>query len=203
MDNTCSCSKLELKDRFLLPGAATTLEMAVKNANRSGPQKVGVSIFLSDPDFDPLEVVARWNVRACVQVDAIGATMDPKERPSDRAWQDVYLYPSKERPDELNRLKKRIRLSCPPEEAPPGGLKVEGIDYPGTIWRFASTPQEGGSILITATARDPEAEVKEGEYDEQVLVRTNHPDKPSIQLHFLTLITKEAGSKAMDPDGAH
>jgi hypothetical protein len=199
LDSTCECSRLELDERFLLPGASTVMHLSSKNANRSGEQKVSVSLYLSDPELEPIEVVARWNVRAAVLVDAIPPGKDPLPRPTDRAWQDIYRYVSKERPDELGRLRKRIRLASPEQEVPAGGLKVLGIDYPGTLWKFVPTTQADGSILITATARDPETEAKPGTYDEKVVVRTNHPDKAAITLRFLAIIDRQAGQRAVDP----
>ncbi len=201
LDSNCECSRLEIDDRFLLPGASTSLRLEVANRNRSGPQSVNVSVYVTDPEFEPIEVTARWNVRAAVQVDGIGPGMDPAVRPTDPAWQDVYRYVAKERPDELNRLRKRIRLSCPAEEVPAGGLAVSAIEYSGTLWRFAQMVQADGSILITATARDPEADIKEGTYDEKVVIRTNHPDKAAITLRFTVLIDRQAGQKGIDPMG--
>ena len=125
--------------------------------------------------------------------------MDPLKRPEDSAWRDVYRYVSKVRPDELNRLRKRIRVSSPAEETPPGGLKIEGIDYAGTLWAFAPVTQADGSILITATARNPETEFRVADYDEPVIVRTNHPDKSRIELRFQTAVSRDAGTRAIDP----
>jgi len=199
LDTTCVCSRLELDERFLLPGASTVLHIVADNHNRSGPQHVGVSLYVSDPEFEPLEVVARWNTRAAVQVDAIPPNADTLQRPADAAWQDVYRYVAKERPDDLNRLRKRIRLSCPEGEVPAGGLKLNSIDYSGTLWKFVPTTQTDGSILITATARDTDAEVKEGTYDEKVVLHTNHPDKAVIPLRFMVVINRKAGEVSLDP----
>ena len=199
IDTTCDCSKLELASKFLLPGETTTLTIGSKNIRRSGPQQVRVSLFTSDPDFDPIEVWARWNVRPLVAVDAIPPGQPALERPADNAWRDVYRFVANERPDEPTRLRKRIRLSCPAEELPPGGLRIEGIDYPGTLWKFESKAQENGSILLTATARDQVGPLPEGESAEVAVVRTNHPDKARIELHFNTLISKEAGRVVKDP----
>lgn len=199
LDPTCSCATLEMAEKFILPKSTTTLNIAVLNTNRSGPMTVGVSVFLTDPDLETIEVVARWNIRACVQVDAIGPTMDPLKRPDDPAWRDVYRYVSKVRPDELGRLRKRIRVSTPTEETPAGGLKIEGIDYQGTLWKFTPTAQADGSILITATARDPETEFRVGDYNEAAIVRTNHPDKAQIELRFQTAVDRDAGARSVDP----
>lgn len=201
LDPTCSCATLEMAERFILPKATATLNIAVLNTNRSGGMTVGVSIFLTDPDLETIEVTARWNIRACVQVDAIGTAMDPLKRPEDAAWRDVYRYVSKVRPDELSRLRKRVRVSAPPEETPAGGLKIEGIDYTGTLWAFTPSAQADGSILISASARDPETEFRVGDYDEPVIVRTNHPDKARIELRFQTAVTRDAGARAIDPQG--
>ena len=199
LDPTCSCATLEMPERFILPKSTTTLNIAVINTNRSGPMSVGVSVFLTDPEMQTIEVVARWTIRACVQVDAIGPTMDPLKRPEDPAWHDVYRYVSKVRPDELNRLRKRIRVSSPVEETPVGGLKIEGVDYTGTLWAFAPVTQPDGSILITASARDQDKEFRVGDYDEPVIVRTNHPDKSRIELRFQTAISRDAGARTIDP----
>lgn len=199
LDATCTCSRLEMRDRFLLPHAAGALEVVVDHRNRSGPQELRVTAFLSDPDLEPIEAHLRWRVRAAVQVDGIASLADPRERPSDRAWQDVYKYVAHERPDEPHRLRKRIRLSCPPGEVPPGGLRLDGIDYPGAVWRFAAEDQGNGSILVTATARDPQARLPEGTFDERVVLRTNHPAKPRIELIMVAIIDREAGRRAVDP----
>ena len=201
LDPTCSCATLEMPERFILPKATATLNIAVLNTNRSGGMTVGVSIFLTDPDLETIEVTARWNIRACVQVDAIGTGMDPLKRPEDAAWRDVYRYISKVRPDELGRLRKRVRVSAPPGETPAGGLKIEGIDYTGTLWAFTQSAQADGSILISASARDAESEFRVGDYDEPVIVRTNHPDKSRIELRFQTAVSKDAGARAIDPQG--
>lgn len=199
LDATCACSRLALADKLLLPGGATTLDIAVDNRNRSGDQSLRVTAYLSDPDLDPIEIDLRWRVKPVVAVDAIAPADQPLERPTSPAWRDVYKYVAHERPDELHRLRKRIRLSCPVDEAPPGGLRVEGIDYPGTLWRFSATDQGNGSWLVTGSARDPEAVAPEKVSDERVVIRTNHPDKQTIELILVTTISKEAGRQALDP----
>jgi hypothetical protein len=199
LDPTCTCATLEIADRFILPKATTTLTVAVDNRNRSGPVRVGVSLYLTDPDLESIEVEAHWQVRPCVQVDAIGAGMDPTQRPADRAWQDIYRYVTKVRPDEPNRLRKRLRVSCPPEETPAGGLQILGIDYVGTLWRFTPTAQADGSWLITASAQGGEdATLTLGEFHEKVVVRTNHQDKPTLNLEFSTLVAKDAGQQVLE-----
>ncbi|MBN8524524.1 MAG: DUF1573 domain-containing protein [Planctomycetes bacterium] len=201
LDTTCHCSKLELGSRFLIPGETTTLDVVAASDRRSGPQKVRVSLFVSDPDLEPIEVWCWWNVREMVAVDAIPPGAQPDERPADTAWRDVYRFVAHERPDEPQRLRKRVRLSCPPEETPPGGLRVEGIDYPGTLWAFASRTLDNGAIVITATARDQQGPLPTGEFGETVVIRTNHPGKPRIELRFETQIDLQAGRDPRDPMG--
>jgi len=185
LDASCTCAKLELKDYFLLPHGRTTLDIAVDNQNRSGPQDIGVSVFVSDPDFEPIEVTALWTVRAAVQVDSLPPSQeDTQQRPDDKGWQDIYRFVVEERPDEPQRLRKNIRLSCPPGEVPPGGLKILSIEYPGRLWAFTPVAQADGSWLIRARANPATPVMPEGEYHEKVLVHTNHPDKPLIALQF-------------------
>lgn len=201
IDTTCSCSKLDLAGRFLIPGETTTLDVAVASAKRSGPQQIRVSLFVSDPDLEPIEVWCWWKVREAVAVDAIPPGAQPLERPADVAWRDIYRFVAHERPDEPQRLRKRIRLASPAEETPPGGLRVEGIDYPGTLWAFTTAAQENGSILITATARDQQGPLPTGLHQETVVIRTNHPGKPRIELHFEALLDLKAGREQRDPMG--
>lgn len=201
IDTTCSCSKLELASKFLIPGETTTLEVAASSERRSGPQQIRVSLFVSDPSLEPIEVWCWWKVRAAVSVDAIPPGEQPLERPADTAWRDIYRFVAHERPDEPQRLRKRIRLACPPEETPPGGLRVEGIDYPGTLWAFATRTLENGAILITATARDQQGPLPTGMHQETVVIRTNHPDKRRIELHFEAQLDMQSGRDPRDPMG--
>lgn len=199
IDSTCSCTKLDLAGRFLIPGETTTLAVEVATAMRSGPQQIRTSLFTSDPELEAIEVYAWWTVRPTVAVDAIPPGQPAIERPEDVAWRDVYRFVVHERPDEPKRLRKRIRLESPPEEAPPGGLAIEGIDYPGTLWAFETKRQDNGSWLVTATARDQQGPLPEGKSSETAVVRTNHPAKPRIELRFDAFIDKEAGREAQDP----
>lgn len=201
LDTTCSCSKLELASQFLIPGETTILDLAASSEKRSGPQHVRVSVFVTDPDLEPIEVWCWWNVRESVSVDAIPPGAQALERPADTAWRDIYRFVAHERPDEPQRLRKRIRLASPAEETPPGGLRVEGIDYPGTLWAFTTAAQENGSILITATARDQQGPLPTGLHQETVVIRTNHPGKPRIELHFEALLDLKAGREQRDPMG--
>lgn len=195
LDTTCACSKLELASRFLAPGETTTLEVASDNLRRSGAQQVRVSLFLTDPDLEPIEVMCWWNVREAVSVDVVPPGDTGQERPADTAWRDVYRLVAHERPDEPQRLRKRIRLATP--DPPAGGLRVEGIDYTGTLWAFTTRTLENGAIVVTASSRD-ETAMKPGEYQETAIIRTNHPDKPRIELHLDAQIDTKAGRESLD-----
>jgi hypothetical protein len=200
-DASCSCARLELATTFLLPRAETTLELVVDNANRSGEQRLGISLYLTDPDLDPIDLAVRWTVRPDVAVDVLAPATDSLARPAS-AFRDVYRFATKVRPDELHTLRKRIRLESPAESAPPGGLRIEGVEYAGDLWRFEPTVQADGSVLLTATARDASAAVAEGLREEVATVLTNHPRKARITLRFITYIGKDAGKVVLDPDSA-
>lgn len=197
IDSTCTCTRLEPGVRFLLPHATTTLAVEVDNRGKSGLQHVEASVFVTDPEFEPIEVHLWWKVLGDVTVDAIAPLADPKERPADRAWRDIARFVQHERPDELNRLLKRIRLGS---DAPPeGGLRLLGVDYAGDVWAFTMTDQGNGSWLVVATARTPDAVIAEGTRDEVVVIRTNHPAKPIVKLTFTAIIDRKAGQEAVDP----
>ncbi len=194
LDASCSCMHLDIASRFLLPHEATTLVITVANKDRSGPQRMGVSIYYTDPELEASDVEVWWKVRADVAVDAIAPLADSAARPAEIAWRDVYKYVDHERPDELARLRKRVRL-----ESPDPGLEILGIDYAGPVWAFTPTRQADGSWLISAQAKDPAATLAAKTYDEQVVVRTNHPRKPTIALNFVAVIDPEAGRAVVDP----
>lgn len=199
IDSTCACSVLKMDERFLLPGGSSPVVVKVENRNRSGDQKVQISLYLSDPELEPIEVMLRWTVLPAVTVDAIAPGNDPAQRPTEPAWQDVYKYVVNERPDELNRLRKRIRIASPEASAPPGGLRIEGVDYAGSLWAFTPRELAPNVWLLTASAREPDQEGPEGAWEEQVTVRTNHPDKAKITLIFQAVISKKAGQEHFDP----
>lgn len=199
IDSTCACSKLELASRFLIPGETTTLEIHTDNLRRSGLQRLRVSLFVSDPELEPIEVWCWWRVREIIAVDALPPGAPTDARPAEAAWRDVYRFVAHERPDEPQRLRRRIRLSCPPEETPPEGLAIERIDYDGQVWQFRPQTLDRHSVLILATARDAQSPLPEGQYSETVTIVTNHPDKRDIVLHFETIIDRQAGRAAIDP----
>jgi len=197
IDSTCTCSTLHLADYFLLPHATTTLEIGVDNTNRSARERLGVSLYLTDPALEPIEIVAFWDVRAHVAVDSHLYQDDITTRPV-RAFRDIYRYPSKARPDELHRLSKRVRFWSPPEEIPTGGLQVESIEAPGPIWAMTAIPPADGSVLLEATGRK-DANAPDGISDETIIIHTNHPKKPRIELVFSQYVGKDAGSTVFDP----
>ena len=140
LDKTCTCLGLELQPRFLLPGASGTLAVTVENLRRSGDQRMGVTIYWTDPELAPVELELLWRVRPHVAVDVIKPGADPQRRP-DAAWRDISRLTAHERPDEPQRLRKRIRLSCGDGETPADGLRIDGIDYAGRIWAFSHEAQ--------------------------------------------------------------
>lgn len=202
LDATCSCATLEIRDVFLLPGESTVIDISVVNANKSGPQDVRIYAYVTDPEFEPIEALALWSVRPTVAVDALPPGADPLARPADSAWRDIYRLFAEERPDEPQRLKRRLRLSCPPEEAPKEGLQVLGIDYAGKLWSLTPRRQDDGSWLVAVGPKEGLDMLPEGDHLEQAVIRTNHPGKPAITIRLDASITKDAGRRAVDPFGA-
>ena len=194
LDASCSCMHLKLADEFILPHQTTTLAISVDNHNRSGPQHMGVTVYLTDPELEAIDVQVWWRTVPDVTVDGVAPQADPLNRPTDIAWQDVYKYVQNERPDELHRLRKRVRI-----QGRAADFAILGIDYGGEVWAFTPQRQADGSWLITATARDPDGKVAEKTYDETVTVRTNDRDKPQIKLNFVAMISSQAGRQVVDP----
>lgn len=199
LDASCTCMQLAIGSRFLLPHEATTLDITVDDTNRSGPQHMGVSIYFTDSELEPIEVQCWWSVIPDIAVDALAPRAETTARPADIAWRDVYKFVAHERPDELNRLNKRIRLDSPADVRPAGGLEILGIDYAGPVWRFTPVKQTDGSWLITAVAKDVNAPLAENTYDETVVIRTNHPQKPTVKIQFVAIISAKAGRENIDP----
>ena len=197
IDSTCTCTHLVSDRTMLLPHGTASVTVEVDNRNKSDLQHITASVFVTDPEFEPIDIQLYWRVMAAVTIDAIAIGTDPLNRPADKAWRDVVRYVAHERPDELNRLRKTIRLGS--ENPPAEGLKILGIEYPGTLWRFVPVDQGNGSWRITATAADPEAQVPEGTRDETITIRTNHPDKPVITLNLVTMLDRNTDSQTIDP----
>ncbi len=197
LDSTCTCTHLKADRTLILPGDSATLSVEIDNNGKSGHQLVTTSVYLSDPEFEPIDVALAWTVRGAVTVDALPPRADPRERPEDRAWRDIARFLAHERPDEQNRLLKRVRLGS--DLPPPGGLQVLEVVYPGTIWSFTTENLGNGAWLVTGKARNPDATGPEGSFDETVTVRTNHPMKPTVSLTFSTILDRKAGSQPIDP----
>ena len=195
LDATCSCMHLEVAEQFILPHQTTAMQIRVDNANRSGPQRMGVSVYLTDPDLEAIDVQVWWKVTPDVAVDAIAPRSEiTTARPTDIAWRDIYKFVANERPDELQRLSKRMRL-----ESTLPDFAVTSIDYPGAVWAFTPAKQTDGSWVITAVAKNHAVELPEKLYEETVTVHTNHPLKTAIQVKFVANISRKAGRKAFDP----
>jgi hypothetical protein len=194
LDSTCTCTRLVVHPELIPPGGTALLDVAIETANRSGRQEIQVSLFASDPELEPIEVALRWDVNPAVTVDVIRPGTEAKPRPQDRAWLDVYKFVARERPDELHRLRKRIRVAS---QIP--GFRVEAVEYAGTLWAFTSEDLGDGVWLVSGKARDKDATVAEQAYEEQVVIRTNHPRKAAIPLAWITVIDKDTGREAVDP----
>jgi hypothetical protein len=194
LDASCSCMQLEIGEHFILPHQSTTLTVSVDNRKRSGPQRMGVTVYLTDPDLESIDVQLWWTVTPDVTVDALAPRAETTlGRPADIAWRDIYKFVANERPDELQRLSKRMLLTSPQAD-----FTVLGIDYTGPLWSFTPLKQSDGSWLITASAKDPQAQLPEKLYDETVTIRTNHAHKSEIAVQFVVNLTRKAGSTDFD-----
>lgn len=140
-----------------------------------------------------------WSVIPDIAVDALAPNADTTARPAEIAWRDIYKFVSHERPDELNRLNKRLRLSSAVDVQPVGGLEILGLEYTGPVWQFTPTKQTDGSWVVTAVAKNANTELAEKTYDERLIIRTNHPHKPTISVNFVAIISKKAGRESIDP----
>lgn len=203
VESSCDCAELELRDHFLLPFAETTLAMTVVNERGSGLQRQLFRLEVSDPQLEVIDVTVWWHVTPDIAVDTMPEAGPFDRRPESKLRRNVYGFTSHQRPDELARLREIIRLWSPPENAPEGGLQIERIEYAGDLWTFTPRPQDDGSILLVAHARDPEAGYAEGKYEEEVLVHTNHPHKPVIRLLFYCAIDADAGKDGTSDPWAH
>ncbi len=190
VDKSCSCERLSLATHFLLPHESTTIDFKVSNTNASGTVTRRMWFYLSDPDFEAIELAETWTIIPDVAVDAVpeNAT-DVLSRPEKR-YQDIYLFSSAVRPDELGNLREIVRLSCPENSIPEGGLSVSKIDYSGQLWTFEQRQINDGALLLIATAKDPTATIESKVYNEQVVLHTNHPHKPIINLQFDTTVNE-------------
>lgn len=194
IDSSCVCTELELASHFLLPHETTTLAVAVENETYSGARRQVVRIELTDPQLEVLTVELQWTVIANVTVDSMPLS-GPFDRRPDPLRRDVSIYTAHERPDEAHRLRKVLRVASPAATAPDDGLSITAIDYTGGIWSFTTQRQDANAWLVVAAAKHPDRPPPVGTYEESVVIHTNHPAEPRIDLQFMTAIDPEAGSK--------
>lgn len=206
-ESSCSCDTLELADRFLLPFQETTLTVSVKNDRLSGDRLHKVWFYPSNPNLPPIIVELGWRIIPDVSVDLLPGHAQTTDRPAEADRRDVYAYTAWVRPDQaaqrmamLGPDGKIIRLGSPPESRPDGGLSIDRIEYSGPIWRFETRKIDDGCTLLLATGAEGVAAVAPGSYSETVVIHTNHPRKPRIELVFHTALDPQAhGEGAADP----
>ena len=185
---TCSCQKQHLKKHFLLPGEQTELEIAIENTNISGPTQQTVWIEWTDPEVEALAIPIHWRVIPNIAVDSIPPQGPFDQRPTSALHRDVYLYITTVHPEEFKKHRKVIMLSTP-QNLGPEGLTILQLMYEGALWdwRFQQkTPQQ---VLLVGTINEQVATMEERLYEEQVILETNHPDKPHITLELQTALT--------------
>lgn len=190
IDTSCSCDRLEIADRFLIPGETTTLSVHVDNSNRSGPASHRFWLYVTDSAYPPITLEAHWQVIPDVAVDVIPPNAPLDERP-DQAYRDIYQLISSIRPDEPHRLRKVLRVWSPAEL--PDGLQIAVEQEPDTLWEVTTRRQDDHSLLVIARGRDDLEDLAKGAYSETITLVTNHPHKQRIELQFNTASDTEAG----------
>lgn len=195
-DTTCTCIKLELNDYFLLPGEETTLDVQVSNLRTSGTRSYKVWLYVTDPELEPIEIATTWDVVPTVAVDLI--LDDPKKRPADHKYRDIYRYVAHVKPNEGKRLRKYVRLSTP--DTLEGGFQVSP-SYDGKIWDFSTKVIDQQTVLLIAKAKDPKTALEVGLFQEVVNLKTNNPNKSEFSLQFFTNVDPKAGTKDQAASG--
>lgn len=190
VDTSCKCIEQKLHKEFLIPGESTLLDIQIENDFYSGPRRHKVWLYVTDPELEAIEIVGKWIVKANIIVDLIKE--DPSQRPADKRYRDIYRYTSNVKPDEGKRLKKYIRMNTPDDIE--GGLQITPT-YTGNIWAFSTKTLDPHTVLLIATARDPKAVMKEGLFQEDLIITSNHPHKKTFTLEFVTSVDKNAGNK--------
>ncbi|NRA40170.1 MAG: DUF1573 domain-containing protein [Planctomycetes bacterium] len=190
IDTTCSCIEKKLHKYFLLPGESTLIDVQVANQYYSGLRTHKIWLYVTDPELEAIEIRSAWTVLEDIAVDLIKE--DPKQRPADKRYRDIYRYISNVKPDEAKRLKKYIRLYTP--DTLDGGLSIE-TQYSGNIWAFQTKIIDAHTVLVIAKARDATAVLTEGMFQEQLQLTSNHPQKQEINLDFFTSVDPNAGTK--------
>lgn len=199
IESSCTCNRIELGERFLLPLAETTLDFETDNDNNSGRRHHKVWLFPTHAKLTPIIEIIEWDVQPNIAVDLVQrGALD--QRPEQLVYRDVYSYTSWLKPDEIaQRLSpsgadsKRVRLWSPPASRPGvDALHIEGIDYDGDIFAFKHKALDNDSILLLIHAAETAPTVPPGNYTQTVTVRTNHPHKPSFELTLNIAIDPKA-----------
>ncbi|MHC5067322.1 MAG: hypothetical protein ACYTF0_01910 [Planctomycetota bacterium] len=194
INSSCTCSRLELAEDFLLPGGRTTLHLAVDNQRHGGERQQIFWLEASDPDLPAIKLTHAWRVVPNVTVDLMPAAGPFDGRPANPNWHNVYALLSHQRPDETSRLRKVLRLASPDPD-----LAITSIDYPGSFWTLSTLERDDGAILLVAQG-PADGSFAATTLEETVTVHTNHPHKPSIELVFRTALDAQAGRPgAVDP----
>ena len=201
VDVSCSCISATPVQQVLLPSGTAAIDIALsKHQRRSGLRTGTIYVQFTDPTAEQVLVELSWYVIPYVTVDVLLPGVSSATRP-EAAARDVYLFRNEVRPDEPNRLRRRLLVGSPAEQAPPGGLQITGVEYQGPLWAFTTERQADGTWLVHARAKDEDADLPLGSYREQAILLTNHPQRPRIALYFETEVQTDAGRhrQPLDP----
>ncbi len=189
--STCECFLLEMDQHVLLPYEETTLRVKIDNRNYSGQMRQTIYVEFTDGDLEILRRVLQWVVIPDVAIDNMPLHGPFDQRP-ELLQRDIYMYTSHERPDELHRLQKVMLVSSPEESRPEEGLKVTQIEYHGDIWQWQQRTISPGKVLIIGRARDPDAQPDPVRLEEDLVIHTNHPRKPRLEIKKMTALDFES-----------
>ena len=114
-------------------------------------------------------------------------------------WRDIYRLESAKRPDQAATMQKNLLISTVPAEMPEGGLKVLKAEYGGSIWKVSIRQVDDLHTFVFLRPADPEAILPQGDFEEKLVLTTNHSGKPTIEIEVGTRIDPNAGRGQENP----
>jgi hypothetical protein len=202
IESDCSCTRMEASSRFLLPNEEATFYVVAPTNGTSDSQRMRFWLYASDPEYQPIIIECHWNIIPMVTVDRLPPGKESViERPEKKSgYRDLAIFLETLRPEEQAQLQKNLLISSPESQIPEGGLKITAVEYTGPIWSFTVREHDKGKVLLLARAKDPNTLLPVGIHEEKVIVKTNHPGKPTISLQFKTAVDPKANTEGfVDP----
>lgn len=161
---SCGCTVAEISEKNVPPGGESHITTRFSPAGRNGPQHKAIVVYSNDPEQPQYTLTLQGNVGSAVFVQPSQITM-PRLEPGSQPTADVFVSSGDGTAFQVTAV-----------ESTSSDLVAE-----------VQQMEEGKNYRVHLALKQP----LEGNFSATVLVRTDHPRRPEIQIPVRFMATRE------------